>query len=564
MAVGVCAQTFIRSAAFRGAASFQGTAATNEPAAPVYDGPIWVANGSVASATTGSGTPGLPTGYQADDIFIMFIESANDKVSQAAPTGYNIVTNTSNMTNGFSGAGIAGATQLEVFWKRAIASETAVAMADRGDHSIGIVMCIRGAETNGYPFDVAQSAFKGVTNTVTSITNGTTTVSNVLVIAACTDMADSAGTTRWDSWYNDSLGGLTERIDTGGTSGNGGGIGAATGYMTNAGTFTVTTNVGANSSVNAYWALGLKKPQAVAPAITVQPTSIVAVTNTVETFTVTATGNPAVAYQWNYAGANISGATGSSFATNSFPTATAQTNNVFCVITNSFGSVTSSVVTAAWTNGVPAGDGPVLYSHGGSDFTDLALRDTTTSVSWQNGNWVVALGVAENSALALSVPTNTSLGTFVAFASLGETADCAVQAWSVRATSSGSGTISAETAGNVRAGLYVFVFDGTTVTNGVVTTASPGADIKTISLARATANSMVIEILGEYNAVVDASIAATPSSGGTIHKQYNDGASYGAYVLSWTDQGAATTTPYGITNFTGTVDMNGIVIEIKK
>lgn len=380
MSVGVCAQTFIRSAAFRGAASFQGTANTNAPpAVPDYDGPVWVTNGAITSGT-GNITPAIPTGYQENDIFLMFVENCNSN-KPVTITGWTYLTNQSSETNFFWSGGIVSSTGLEVWWKRATASESAPTVVDYTDHQISTIMCIRGAETNGSPFDVVQAGVKGVTNVVVSITNGTTTVGNTLIVLAVSDIADNTGTTRWDNWYNASLGGLTERFDAGATAGNGGGIGLATGYLTNAGAFNVTTNLSANSSPNAFWAIAVKKIISDAPAITVQPTSIVAVTNTVETFTVTATGNPAVAYQWNYAGANISGATGASFATNSFPTETAQTNNVFVVVSNSVGSVTSSVVTAAWTNGVPAESGLIVEATNAVVGSSLVTINYLTNVT---------------------------------------------------------------------------------------------------------------------------------------------------------------------------------------
>ena len=96
------------------------------------------------------------------------------------------------------------------------------------------------------------------------------------------------------------------------------------------------------------------------PSISVQPASQTATTNTSLTVSVTATGGGTLAYQWQLGSTAISGATASSYSTNS---ATAATNSYAVVITNAYGSVTSSTATLAWTNGTSGGGstGGVFY-----------------------------------------------------------------------------------------------------------------------------------------------------------------------------------------------------------
>jgi hypothetical protein len=85
-----------------------------------------------------------------------------------------------------------------------------------------------------------------------------------------------------------------------------------------------------------------------APVITVQPTGVTS--STVAGFTVklSATGTPTLVYQWRLGGANISGATTSSYSQSQ--ATTAQSGNYTCVVTNSFGSVTSAVAIVLITN----------------------------------------------------------------------------------------------------------------------------------------------------------------------------------------------------------------------
>ncbi|HXI73824.1 MAG TPA: immunoglobulin domain-containing protein [Verrucomicrobiae bacterium] len=87
------------------------------------------------------------------------------------------------------------------------------------------------------------------------------------------------------------------------------------------------------------------------PAITAQPQSQGVATGNSATFSATATGTAPLAYQWRFAGTNISGAT-----TNPFVLASAQATNAgnySVVITNIAGSITSSVAVLTVTNAAP-------------------------------------------------------------------------------------------------------------------------------------------------------------------------------------------------------------------
>lgn len=88
------------------------------------------------------------------------------------------------------------------------------------------------------------------------------------------------------------------------------------------------------------------------PAITTQPLGQTNAVGATISFVVGASGSGALSYQWRYGGGNISGAT-----TNPFVLANAQlanNGNYSVVITNAFGSVTSSVVALLVTNAPPA------------------------------------------------------------------------------------------------------------------------------------------------------------------------------------------------------------------
>lgn len=101
--------------------------------------------------------------------------------------------------------------------------------------------------------------------------------------------------------------------------------------------------------------------ECVAPSISVGPTSQTQVTNTSLTITVTASGTAPLAYQWTLGSSPVSGATTSSYATNS---ATAATNSYYVIVTNACGSITSSAAVLAWTNGASSWGSPTNNTDG--------------------------------------------------------------------------------------------------------------------------------------------------------------------------------------------------------
>src|SRR4029077_17368481 len=82
----------------------------------------------------------------------------------------------------------------------------------------------------------------------------------------------------------------------------------------------------------------------VAPTITTQPVNQTVTAGQTAAFTVVATGTAPLAYQWQKNGANIAGATATSYTTP--VTTTADSGSTFrVVVTNTAGSVTSSAAT---------------------------------------------------------------------------------------------------------------------------------------------------------------------------------------------------------------------------
>jgi uncharacterized protein YdaL len=106
---------------------------------------------------------------------------------------------------------------------------------------------------------------------------------------------------------------------------------------TNAGTYTVTvTNLYGSTNASATLTVGLP------PAITAAPASATATNGTTATFSVTASGTAPLSYQWEFGGANISGATNATLSLASVQTNNAGTYTV--TVTNPYGSTSASAV----------------------------------------------------------------------------------------------------------------------------------------------------------------------------------------------------------------------------
>jgi hypothetical protein len=106
----------------------------------------------------------------------------------------------------------------------------------------------------------------------------------------------------------------------------------------------VSNSAGTITSAAATLTVSATPPPATVPAITTQPAAQTVVAGSTATFTVVATGTAPLSYQWQRGNANIPGATSATYVTPA--TATSDSGATFdVVVTNSAGSVTSSVVT---------------------------------------------------------------------------------------------------------------------------------------------------------------------------------------------------------------------------
>jgi len=215
--------------------------------------PTWVATGAVTHSTAAI-TPALPSGIATNDILLLFVETYNQSVS------------ISNQ-NGGTWAQVAGSyqgttgTRLTVFWSRYNGTQGAPTTSDSGDHQIGRIIAIRrGITAYGTPWDITAGGVEATSDKSGSIPGATTTVANTLVVTAiATSLPDyNYDNNRFSSWVNANLTSLTERVDCSRNSGNGGGLGIATGVRATAGAYGNTAVTLASSATKGMMSIAIK------------------------------------------------------------------------------------------------------------------------------------------------------------------------------------------------------------------------------------------------------------------------------------------------------------------
>lgn len=220
--------------------------------------PFVVGVGTKNGSTTTNAAFTFPS-HQAGDILLILVESANEVVTLATglEQGFTSVGAAGNGT-----AGNSASTRVTAFWKRCTSgSETVPTLADPGDHTGAIAICIRGCVESGDPFNVT-SGNGGASNTAVTIPGAVTTVANCLVLAICARNQDDASAGYFSGWTNSDLANITEIFDEGWTAGNGGGLGVITGEKPSAGSYGSTTATISSASTQGRLTIAFMPPQA--------------------------------------------------------------------------------------------------------------------------------------------------------------------------------------------------------------------------------------------------------------------------------------------------------------
>jgi hypothetical protein len=202
----------------------------------------------------GSANTPVPTipSHAANTIIVLFLESCAQTISLTTANGFTEITGT-RQTTGTGGTD--PATQAVAYWKRAASgAETAAAIADSGDHTGGIYVCIDGCVTSGDPFQAVAGDVEATGATAVAVPGGTTTKVGALVLAV-TSRDNDAAVAAFSAWANASLTSVAEIFDAGAAAGNGGGLGAAAGAKIAAGAVGTTTATSAVSTKQARFSI---------------------------------------------------------------------------------------------------------------------------------------------------------------------------------------------------------------------------------------------------------------------------------------------------------------------
>ena len=177
--------------------------------------------------------------------------------------------------------------------------------------------------------------------------------------------------------------------------------------FTNAGTYSVAITNSAGSTNSSYALLTVWQP----PIITNQPVGYTNMAGCSRTFSVGASGVPALGYQWRLTSTGLTGAAAATLSLTNILTSQAGAYTV--VITNSAGSVTSSVANLVVTNPPPpAVTGGVVKSSGAFQFTFTPVVGLTNTVLTNGtlfgGTWNVFTNLPPSASASPITLTNLS------------------------------------------------------------------------------------------------------------------------------------------------------------
>lgn len=136
--------------------------------------PTFVGAGTAAFGnTSGTGvTPGLPTGWAADDIHVLLVAVSNN-TDIAEPSGWTKFSPSGAAENNTT------VQRVELWWRRAVAGDTAPTVAAQANTVVrgARIFGVRGCPTSGDPFDVTSRLNNAASATV-STTDITSTIKN--------------------------------------------------------------------------------------------------------------------------------------------------------------------------------------------------------------------------------------------------------------------------------------------------------------------------------------------------------------------------------------------------
>ena len=197
-------------------------------------------------------------GRSANDIDLLFVETANEAVSLTVAAGFAELTN----------IGLTG-TRITVFWRRWNGTDGNPTLGDAGDHIIARIHSFSGVITSGNPWDVFGTNTQAAT-TAGSVSSITTTVVDTLIVLGYTGaIPDANSTNEFTSEANGNLTAVTVRADNTRNSGNGGALGCFEGVSAGIQVIGASTYTSVENTEKANFAIALQPPVAGALSIPV-------------------------------------------------------------------------------------------------------------------------------------------------------------------------------------------------------------------------------------------------------------------------------------------------------
>jgi hypothetical protein len=174
----------------------------------------------VGTATTDVATPwapAFPAGIAANDILLWLGESVGGQ-NFTTPSGWAHV----GPDGGLSSPVVQGVnTQLTVFWRRYDGTGSAPSVTGPADHGVSAMLAVRGCPTVGNPWNVGAVTTEATSDTSVLFPGATTTQLDTLVLEIVATSADNASA-QVTSMTNGAYTSITERVDVGTATGNGG------------------------------------------------------------------------------------------------------------------------------------------------------------------------------------------------------------------------------------------------------------------------------------------------------------------------------------------------------
>lgn len=214
--------------------------------------PTFQAKGAFTSGTGALIVP-VPAGYQDNDVFLLFVGSANQAIV-VIPTGWTEIANSPQFTGPPSAA---GGVRLTVFYKVVSGAQSSVSVDDILNYTTAIIANFRGVKTSA-PINLTAGSVDALATSALSAPSLVTTVNDALIVNAIGLDKDLADTDTLSGAANTNLSTLTEQHDQTVAANAGGGLAFYTGGKAIAGSTGNTTATGDTSTTHAYITIALE------------------------------------------------------------------------------------------------------------------------------------------------------------------------------------------------------------------------------------------------------------------------------------------------------------------